>query len=457
MSTKPSTINRSKKNQSTQRGAALMIMLVILIVGASTLLVSSLNNTTLRTERDQITTDALAKAKEALISYAVSVQISSSSPKRLGDLPCPDNYPLSDTNEGTSSSPCVAVGRLPWKTLGIGDLKDSGGERLWYAVSSNFKNNPRIGTLNSDTPGTITVRNSSGNIINNGCISYSLPNCPMPGTFDAAFGTGAVAVIFSPGNILLRQDGSLQNRSTTNYNTTSNYLDIATINGVTEDNSNFTELVSTNGFINGPIIDTYQKLIVNDQITIITQSNIMQVVQKRVAAEVKQCLDDYALNNNARYPWAAPITDISSYDDTLDQQFGRIPDKLDATKSSSSSSMNNKWSGNCNTHSNNTPSSWWQDWRELVFYALSDTYKPGPSIPASNCISCLTVSNDSSIANKKFIVIVAGKKLAGQARASNTEKIALSNYLEPPNNSGSSVFMHSAETANFNDTLVFQK
>jgi 2',3'-cyclic-nucleotide 2'-phosphodiesterase (5'-nucleotidase family) len=256
---------------------------------------------------------------------------------------------------------------------------------------------------------------------------------------------------------LLRQDGSLQDRSTANYNIASNFLDIATINGITEDNSNYTELVSTNGFIQGPIKDNSQKLLVNDQLIVITQANIMQAVQKRVAAEVKQCLNDYALNNNGRYPWAVPVTDISTYDDAANQLFGRIPDTLNATNSSSSNSMDNKWSGNCNTHSNNNASDWWKDWRELVFYSLSNAYKPDPTPPAPGCTACLTVTNDSTMADKKFIVIVSGKKLPAQARTTTADKMALSNYLESPNSSGSSVFLQSSETANFNDTLVFLK
>jgi hypothetical protein len=31
------------------------------------------------------------------------------------------------------------LGRLPWKTLGLPDLRDGHGERLWYAVSTKYK------------------------------------------------------------------------------------------------------------------------------------------------------------------------------------------------------------------------------------------------------------------------------------------------------------------------------
>ena len=76
-----------------QHGAALMVMLVILVLGAATVLVTSLNSSRLRMERDKITADALAQAKEALIGYAVKVALTKSSSEnqaRPGDLPCPD-------------------------------------------------------------------------------------------------------------------------------------------------------------------------------------------------------------------------------------------------------------------------------------------------------------------------------------------------------------------------------
>ena len=159
-----------------QRGAALMVMLVIFIIGSVAFMVNALSRAGLQIERDKITADALAQAKDALISYAASVAISSATTgnnPRPGDLPCPDNHPLGDPNEGSPSSTCdnqaERLGRLPWKKLGLPDLRDSNGERLWYAVSINFKNKTRNGTLNSDTPGTLTIRDSSGNIINNGC------------------------------------------------------------------------------------------------------------------------------------------------------------------------------------------------------------------------------------------------------------------------------------------------
>ena len=76
-----------------QRGAVLMVMLVILIVGIAALLVSSLNSTTLLAERSNITSIALAQAKEGLIGRAVT------DGNHPGSLPCPDI-----SNNGTAPS-----------------------------------------------------------------------------------------------------------------------------------------------------------------------------------------------------------------------------------------------------------------------------------------------------------------------------------------------------------------
>lgn len=458
-----------------QNGAALMMMLVIMILGSATFLLASLNSSALQNSRDRITADALAQAKEALIGYAAKVQISASSAAnqpRPGDLPCPDT-----NNDGLQESSCgnasgstgqaARLGRLPWKTLGLPDLRDASGERLWYAVSNNFKYNTRnTALLNSDTPGTITVRNSSGNIIHNGCVAYALPACPTPGASDAAFGTGAVAVIIAPGGALTRQGSALsQDRSSGGINIAGNYLDTATVGGVAHDNQNFADASSLDGLIQGGIkiydaTSNSYSLILNDQLLAITQNSLLLPLQKRVAAEVKLCLTEYANNNHGRYPWAVPLTDLT-YQDTSNQLFGRIPDNLNTSYSDSGNIMNFQWEPNCNTHNNITPSTWWKNWREMVFYGLADAYKPmaGAPAPAANACAtagaCLSVTPPAASTDKQFIVIVAGKMLGAQStRPAN--KSALSNYLEAPNSNGSSPFAQSAVSATFNDTAIFQ-
>jgi type II secretory pathway pseudopilin PulG len=248
-----------------QRGIALLIILLILGSGALYALLRSLNQNNLQTEREKKTTEALALAKQALISYAVSVSLQAGRPERPGDLPCPDT-----NNNGESESECgnesgsnqaTRFGRLPLKTLDLPSLRDGYGEPLWYAVSNNFKLNKRHTPLNSTTYGTITVRNASGNIIHNGTNN-----------------TGAIAIIIAPGPPILRQ-GIMQVRSGAGLDNPINYLDISS----NEDNANFID-ATLNGFIQGDLSNT-----ANDRISVITYQDLMPLIDKRVVGEIKLC------------------------------------------------------------------------------------------------------------------------------------------------------------------------
>jgi hypothetical protein len=438
-----------QKTPRSQHGAVLLIMMIILVMGAAAMLLNSLNSTTPRLARDQVTAAALAQAKEALIGYAIAVDLSSGS-KRPGDLPCPDLHPLGHINEGSPSTPCNsnALGRLPWKKLGLPDLRDSSGERLWYAVSTNFKDSTRIGTLNSDTFGTISVFSSDGVLIHDGSGS-----------------SGAVAIIIAPGEVLTRQGASsAQDRSSTGYLTATNYLDTPTALANPKDNASFIDSSSTDGFIQGKIKNTNGDIILNDQILVITHDNMMQSIHKRVIGEVENCLDSYSAAYNGRYPWAAPITDITNYFDISNTVFGRIPNKMDATKTSASS-LSNEWPATCATHTSFTPNSWWLEWRDLVFYGLSDKYKPDNAAAPVFATTCATAGNCININNSstpaKYVVIISGKKLTSpdqSLRTANTTNAFY--YLEGGNEnatqSGAYTFTHNASSATFNDSMIYK-
>lgn len=464
------------KNLSKQQGIALLVIVTLLATAAAAVTVTALNRSSqnVHIARDKITAAALAQAKEALIGYAVSVDLSSST-RRPGDLPCPDT-----NNDGITETSCGSgagsyqerrLGRLPWKTLGLPDLRDGNGERLWYAVSNNFKYSTRTactstgqtGCLNSDTVGTINVLAPDGTTRLN----------------DGGGSTGAVAVILASGDAITRQDNIAQTRGCTpgvDCDATDkdkcitaspttvpkcnplNYLDTA----LGEDNANFTDSSSTNGFIQGKIKDIGNNVILNDQLLVITQEDIMRPIQKRVAGEVRNCLTDYAAHNYNRYPWAVPITDLSTtYDDSSDTYFGRIPDDLGNTESDSGGQMNDQWEIICNTHTAHTPSPWWINWKEMVFYGLANGYKPvNPPTATPSCPTCITVNPPSSAADKKFVVIVADKILTTtippQVRTSSTDKRTLSNYLEDANKIGASPFSQGTASNTFNDVVVYQ-
>jgi hypothetical protein len=223
-------------------------------------------------DRDKVSLEALTQAKAGLIAYAVSVQPDTYA-KRPGELPCPDL-----DNDGDAEITCFQaeqrIGRLPWRTLKLPDLRDGSGERLWYALSTTFQRKtfnqcPTSGgpaCLNSDTRGTLTVRDSAGVVI-----------------FDASGGGGAIAVLLAPGPVITRigkrepQDRSCAGDANARKCEQSgvctgpssarcqaiNYLDVAgppalsvrDAHDSTEDNADFSDS-RDNGLIAGPVRDS---------------------------------------------------------------------------------------------------------------------------------------------------------------------------------------------------------
>jgi hypothetical protein len=245
------------------------------------------------------------------------------------------------------------LGRLPWKTLGVADLRDGYGERLWYAVSTKYK-----GLLNCAasracldmTPGTalgtITVRDSAGAILHDGTIAD-------PFRADAG---GAVAVVIAPGPALARSGGDAQARGCAPgecdgagrcitdppqlaaHCNPASFLDKAAgARFADEDNADFTDRSdaaarprNVNGFIQGPVLAGDGRVMVNDRLAVITYRDVMPRVMARVALEVAHCLRQYASRpeNRGRLPWSTPACAQAdgSWDGQRGVRFGRIPD-----------------------------------------------------------------------------------------------------------------------------------
>ncbi|OOO01050.1 MAG: hypothetical protein USCGTAYLOR_02748 [Chromatiales bacterium USCg_Taylor] len=415
---------------SKQSGAALIAFLLVFVTAASFALLKGLNEVATKQHRDVQTVRALAEAKAALIGYAAGANIiptglCGSNCRRPGDLPCPDRDDDGLAGSGTSvplppplcgdasgstggclglPGNCWRLGRLPWKTLGLPDLRDGNGERLWYAVSNNFKRNTRTscgfsgaeGCLNSDSRGTVTVSAANGAVIHNG----TNPDEWTP--------SGAVAMLLAPGRVLQRQGArSDQNRtcaggscdpngkcitspptSTPKCNP-QNYLDV----GGGEDNATFGDN-TLDGFIQGDIVDTNGQVIVNDTLLAISYQDLIPLMEKRVVGEVLTCLKEYAAPtapNNGRYPWAAKLDPAAApnYDDGNGGRFGRLPEVLDDTKTAIGASAWDYWpnkdilsSSNCKLTSNASPNTWWLNWKEIVFYSVAGGFQPAAGPPA---------------------------------------------------------------------------
>jgi hypothetical protein len=243
---------------TAQRGQAFLLLVLLTAVGVGAILYSVASPNRELLERDRITNAALAQAKDALIGYAAMINETSTRP---GELPCPA------TNEnGIASGPCnslnLRVGRLPWKTLGLSDLRDGYGAILWYAVSNNFKNNQRIYPLNSDTIGEFSV------------------------TTGTAQTTGVIAIVFAPGPVV----GPQQRSGVANQGNIANYLEGENANGDT--------IFTTNTVANSQ----------NDKLLLITRENLMPAVERRVARELARNLRDY-YTTHLHYPFASTFSD----------------------------------------------------------------------------------------------------------------------------------------------------
>ena len=121
-----------------QRGAALLLLLLMLVIASTYIMVTRLQVNASAAERAQHDALVLAQARDALIGYAAKDS------NRPGELPCPDfnnDGQILITDDYSGSNCKTLVGWLPWKTLGLPDLHDSSGERLWYALSDDFHAN----------------------------------------------------------------------------------------------------------------------------------------------------------------------------------------------------------------------------------------------------------------------------------------------------------------------------
>lgn len=146
----------------SQRGVALIALLAVIALGASWYMVKRLHaESGLMTAvvRDR-NAEVLNRAKQALIGY-VANDAADAAENNPGRLPCPEAPGSFDnpSTEGTAAGTCTlpAVGRFPWRTLGLDKLVDASGEPLWYVVSPGWAYSGSNLTINSNTSGQLTV------------------------------------------------------------------------------------------------------------------------------------------------------------------------------------------------------------------------------------------------------------------------------------------------------------
>jgi hypothetical protein len=336
----------------TQRGIALLLATLVLLLAVGCALAAALASSAFSPDRERASDRALAQAREALLAYATDRAIDTV--VGPGYLPCPDG-----DGDGWAEATCGSLsgdsgqeqrlGRLPWKTLGLADLRDGHGERLWYAVSSKHK-----GLLNcaarracvdmSPTAalGAITLRDASGAILQDGTIGDPRR---------AVFG-GAVAVVLAPGAPV-----GEQRRECAAACGAREYLDA--VPGSGEDNAAFHDRNDAagragngDGFIAGPVAGADGRIVVNDRVAAITYAQLMPRVMERVALEAALCLRRHAAlaASHGRYPAPLPACGGEG-----EPPFGRLPE-FPAMEG-------------CNLALPSGTHTWWRSWQPHVFYA----------------------------------------------------------------------------------------
>lgn len=279
-----------------QRGAILLMILLLALIAFSYGALSRLNQADLAVARGERTAAALAQAKQALIAHALlygeghktnadppgsTVEDDLTLPP--GALPCPEQSFFG--NEGAESGNCgstevSALGRLPWRSLGIAPIRDGHGECLWYAVAGTYKANFGPETLNPDSPGLLRVLDDSGNVL----AGSSLAN-------------RAVAVVIAPGAPLPGQDRTSVAGTAEcggNYNAAA-YLDAITVSGTAYNNA---ALDTTAGAVSTLVTGTRSDF--NDRMLYITRDEIWGPVEKRsdFASALYDAADDGVFNND---------------------------------------------------------------------------------------------------------------------------------------------------------------
>lgn len=240
-----------------QNGFALVLMLVLLIAGSLYALVNHLEKSELRASEGTTTAAALTKARDALLGYAATYRESHPG-EGFGPFPCPDTHDGSNPNLiGTADASCgtagaMAVGLLPYKTLGLPDLRDSSGECLWYAVAGNFKNNPKTDPLNWDTQGNMTIKDAAG--LND------------LATLNDANG-GVAVIVFAPGAPLNGQEDG-RNRLATPCRSDPTQA------------GRYLEYISS-PFRQGPGLDASGATVLNDQLIWLSSADVFNRIRSR--------------------------------------------------------------------------------------------------------------------------------------------------------------------------------
>ena len=244
----------------SQRGAALLALVLALALGSGLVTIEWIEAAARSSHAARRTEAALAAARDALIGYAASYPDQHADRHGPGYLPCPDT-----SGNGSPNTPCraTALGRLPWRRLGLHDPRDGSGERLWYALDRRFR---AIGykhrPLNSETAADLAVDGRSG----------------------------IAAVILAPGPALPFQDRSRDRFDPAQYLEGGN------------------ETPGDGAYVSRGTPPSLPRDRFNDRVEALSRDELMAAAGRRALAAARAVLEEYrdAPWNTGVLPWLAP-------------------------------------------------------------------------------------------------------------------------------------------------------
>ena len=359
-----------------QRGAALMVILLIAGVMGAFFAMHALNS---NTERDKVTANSLAQAKDALLGYAVTYRDRpGNTTEMFGYLPCPDIDNATATPGQADATDAACSGkdistlrRLPWSTLGLPPLRDSAGECLWYGVSGHAKaNTNKTLVFNWDSVGQFALQDANGNALH----GASLHDRPL-------------AVVFAPRGPINTTSRAGPATECQGSNTVAAYLDGADpiyAGAVPVADALSTLVLSTKASAdNGSN---------NDQGSWITSKDIFDRIKKRsdFKADIDALIGDLATCLNNLPP--ASLPGASAGNKGIDNIIAVCP----ATAGLKTAVRTN--------------------WKDNLLYT-----KPLATSTVNSSTGCTAV------------LLFSGERTGSQSRATAAEKLTIANYLEGGN------------------------
>lgn len=415
-----------RRTSRLQQGAALLIFMILVVTAALTYVVSSLTPEAIEARRAQKTQEVLSLAREALLGYALvyrEQQITQGQYDRVyGYLPLPDLGSSRNNNAACTQEGCDAanfsgnalnttvIGRLPWRTLGIGPLRDGSGECLWYVVSGSHQRQQRVTPMSWDSLGHLDVVVANGT----GALASALA-----GAHDRP-----VAIIFSPGSPLPGQDrsnsaGDDVGQCGGNYDA-ANYLDptsaIAGITNYLSGTNSATAVTGDSNPANDP--DTPKGMLVQGKIfaaggnylpNACTGGNCSLVVNDAgLTLSSDQLFDTLRKSANFRLDLNTLLERMTSC--LRDQIAGGSPPAAYAKVADSPTGCYGDAAD---------PIGYYSNYRDMIFVAA----------PGSSSVTVDGAAQPSC----SGALIFAGQRRAGQQRITPADKAAYANYLEGGN------------------------